>query len=58
MIVKKTQFKFRCGDHERRKQYDNEEPKKGLLEKQKSTRNKRINRNRSEKIRTILKISA
>lgn len=38
MIVKKPQFKFRCGDNERKKQYDNEEPKRrfaGEIEKDK-----------------------
>lgn len=57
-MLKKPQFKFRCGDDKRKKQYENEEPKKKACWRRKSTRNKRINRNRNEKIRTILKSTA
>lgn len=32
MIVKKTKFKFRCGNNERKKQYDNEELKRRFAE--------------------------
>lgn len=44
MILKETpQFKFKCGDDERKKQYDNKEPKRrfaGETEKDKTQENK------------------